>query len=126
RTPPRMIPPQLADHRLDLRADLVRARLRPPGPVFQRPQAALVIPPDPGMHAPPRHPEPGRTSVTGTPALTSRTARYRCSTTDTSTSADPGLPPPDAANDEEQESRITAPVNHLLGLRWASTETGHV
>ena len=31
-----------------------------------------------------------------TPALTSRTARYRCSTTDTSTSANPGLPPLDA------------------------------
>ena len=36
------------------------------------------------------------TSVTGTPAATARTARYRCSTTDTSTSANPGLPPPDA------------------------------
>ena len=40
-------------------------------------------------------------SVTGTPALTSRTARYRCPATDTSTSANPGLPPPDARKRRE-------------------------
>jgi hypothetical protein len=51
RTPPGMIPPQLTDHCLDLGADLVRARLRPPGPVRQGPQPAFVIPADPGMHA---------------------------------------------------------------------------
>ena len=47
----------------------------------------------PMRHALPRHPEPAATSVTGTPDLTSRTARYHCPATDTSTSANPGLLP---------------------------------
>jgi hypothetical protein len=58
RTPPRMLPPQLAHRRLDLRTDLVRARLRPPRLVHQPAQATLLITADPGMHALPRHPIP--------------------------------------------------------------------
>ena len=53
-----MLPPQLAHRRLDLHADLVRARLRPPRAVHQPAQAALLIAADPRMHTLPRHPEP--------------------------------------------------------------------
>ena len=53
-----MLPPQLTHRRLDLRADLMRARLRPPRAVHQTAQATLLIAADPGMHALPRHPIP--------------------------------------------------------------------
>ena len=65
-------------------------------PVRQRAQAALLIAADPGVHALPGHPGPGGDLSHRPSGPTSRTARYRCSTTDTSTSANPGLPPPDA------------------------------
>ena len=51
RTPPRMLPPQLTHRRLDLHADLVRARLRAPRAVHQPAQATLLIAADPRMHA---------------------------------------------------------------------------
>jgi hypothetical protein len=60
RSPPGMIPAHLAYRRLDLRADLMRARLRPPGPGSQGAQAACSIAADPRMHALPRHPGPFR------------------------------------------------------------------
>jgi hypothetical protein len=59
RTPLRMLPPHLTHRRLNIGADLVRTRFRPPGTISQRAQAALLIPADPGMHALPGHPRPG-------------------------------------------------------------------
>ncbi len=59
-TPPRVLAADLADRRFDLWRDLVRRRLRPPGAVRQRPQAAFGISADPGMHTLPAHPEPSR------------------------------------------------------------------
>jgi hypothetical protein len=64
------------------------------------------------------------TSVTVAPASTARTARYLCSTTDNSTSANPGLPTRAATT--RTEKPITATVNHQLGPKCqASPATGH-
>ncbi len=58
-------------------------------------------------------PSDAATSVTVAPASTASTARYLCSTTDNSTSANPGLPTRAATT--RTENPITATVNHQLG-----------
>jgi len=54
-----MLTAQLAHRRLDLRAELVRAGIRAPGPVRQRAKTALGIPANPGVHALAAHLIPG-------------------------------------------------------------------
>jgi hypothetical protein len=128
RPPPGMLPPQLAHRRLHPGRNLVRARIRATGTIGQRPQATLGIPARPSVNALPRHPKRAATSVTAIPDRTSRTARYRCSTTDTSTSANPSHHHhPATATTSDTMSRITAPVNHVVGPQCqASTGIRHV
>ena len=94
RPPRRMRPPQPHDPRLHLRQHLMRARLWPRRPVrqpaqppsfaYRRSHPCTVCRATPYRRA---------TSVTGTPSSrTSSTARYRCSTTPSSTSTPGSLP----------------------------------
>ena len=108
RTPLRMLPAHLAHRRLHPRADLMRARLRAPGTIRQRAQAALLITAQPGMHALPRHSrprgglghrDPGSDLKDSAIPLLDNGHLYQCQ------SRPPVTPTP--ANDEEQESRIT-------------------
>ena len=63
------------------------------------------------MHRLPGHPDLGDTSVTVAPANTARTASNRCSTTDNTTSAKPGLPttrtPHGDAGDQAAEPAVS-------------------
>jgi hypothetical protein len=83
--------PRFAVHH---RRHLMRTRRRPRRPVRQPRQPTLIrIPGQPPMHRLPRHPYRRATTVTGTPSSsTSSTARYRCSTTPSSTSTPGPLP----------------------------------
>ena len=58
RTPLRVLTAGLADSRLDLVRGLMRAGIRPSRPVSEGTETALLITPDPRMHALPRYPEP--------------------------------------------------------------------
>ena len=116
RTPPRMLPPQLTHQRLHLARPGAGTRAA----AATGPPARPGRPRDtahPGMHALPRHPYRAATSVTGTPAKTARTARYRCSTTDNSTSANPGLPPHAARKRRDRTTTSAAPCGFLLRLQ---------
>jgi uncharacterized protein (DUF2267 family) len=62
--------------------------------------------------------------TTDSPPVTASTARYRCSTTDNSTSANPGLPPRAVRKRHTTGKPITATVNHQVGPKCqASTGT---
>jgi hypothetical protein len=103
--PRRVRPPQPHDLGLDHRTHLMRARLRPRGPVHQpRQPAAAGIPAQPVMHRLPRHPIPPR-HIGHARALVQdlQHCRYRCSATPRSTST-PG-PFPATLMDRRQAPR---------------------
>ena len=81
RTPLRMRPPQLTDRFLDLSRDTPGMIMDLVAPVLQPRDAILPGAQQPRVHALAATPYRSATSVTGTPAPTSKTARYLCSVT---------------------------------------------
>ena len=123
RPPPRMLAPQLRHQNLHRLRRLVGTRGRPMRPIRQPADLFGQIPAHSPMHRHPVHPDLRRHLGDPAPANTARTASRRCSTTDKTSSANPGLPEPWTPH--ENVLPQSADHGQVMHINWPNPDAHH-